>query len=110
MKEGYVRKFGREKPRDIDPTRIAYDTILRISKVPRRLELLDTSHQGEIRMESKDLQGWGLPRADITAATFSRSKATGERAYLLSSHTSPNGTARAVDPPGNWHVIMSDTQ
>ncbi len=110
MKEGYVRKFGREKQLDIDPTRAACGTILRISNVPRQLELLHISHHGEIRMESKGLQGWGLPRADITAESFSRSKATDETAYLLSSHTSANGTARAEGLPGTWHVIMSDTQ
>ena len=48
MNEGHVRKFGREKPLDIDPTRVACGTILRISNVPRQLELLDISHQGEM--------------------------------------------------------------
>ena len=110
MNEVHVRKFVREKPLDIEQTRAAWGTIMRISNVPRRLELFDISHQGEIRVESKGLQGWGPPRADITAASFSRSKATGERAYLLSSHTTANGTARAEVPPGTWLVIMSDTQ
>ena len=36
--------------------------------------------------------------------------AAGERAYLLSSHTGANGTARAEGPPGAWHVILSETQ
>ena len=59
MNEGHVRKFGREKPLDIDPTRVACGTILRISNVPHQLEMLNISHQGEIRVESKGLQGWG---------------------------------------------------
>ena len=48
MNVGHVRIFGREKPLDIDPTRAAFGTILRISNVPRQLELLDISHQGEM--------------------------------------------------------------
>ena len=110
MNEGHVRKFGREKPLDIDPTRVACGTILRISNVPHQLEMLNISHQGEIRVESKGLQGWGPPRADITAASFSPSKETGERAYLRLSHTSANGTDRAKGAPSTWHVKISDTQ
>ena len=95
---------------NIDATRAACGTILRLSNVPRQPELLDISHQGEIGMESKGLQGGGPPCADSTTASFSRSKAAGERAYLLSSHTTANGTAGAVGPLRTRHVIMSDTQ
>ena len=56
MDVGHVRIFGREKPLDIDPTRAACGMILRISNVPRQLELLDISHQGEICVERQGLQ------------------------------------------------------
>ena len=61
-------------------------------------------------MESKGLQGRVPTYADITTANLSRGKATGERAYMHSSHTTAEGTARAEGPPSTWHVIMSDTQ
>ena len=57
MNEVYGRKLGREKLLNIDATRAACGTILRISNVPRQPELLYIPHQGEIRMESKGLQG-----------------------------------------------------
>ena len=52
---GHVRIFGTEKPLEIDPTRAAGGTILRISNVPRQLELLDIPHQGEVCVESQGL-------------------------------------------------------
>ena len=52
---GHVRIFGREKLLDIAPIRAAGGTILRISNVPRQLELLHISHQGEICVESQGL-------------------------------------------------------
>ena len=110
MKECYCSKFGREQLLNIAPTRAACGTILRISNVPRQRELLDITHQGEICIESMGFQGGRSLCADITTASLSRYKAAGERAYLLSSHTSVNGAARAEGPPGTCHVIMSDTQ
>ena len=55
MNEGYGRKVGREKLRNIDATRAVCGTILRISNAPRKPELFNISHQGEIGMESKGL-------------------------------------------------------
>ena len=55
MNEGHVRKSGREKLLDIDPTRAACGTILRISNVPRQLESFDIPHQGKVGVESQGL-------------------------------------------------------
>ena len=56
MNEGYGRKFGREKLHNINATRAACGTILRISNDPRQPEFFDISQQGEIGMESKGFQ------------------------------------------------------
>ena len=55
MDVGHVRIFGCEKPVDIEPTRAAGGTILRISNVPRQLESLDIPLQGKVGVESQGL-------------------------------------------------------
>ena len=90
----------------MNPTLIVGSTELAGSNVPRQLESLYIKHQRVVGIESEVAQRRRLTLAE----SLNRRQAAGERAILRSSQTHGSGTARSEEPPGTWHLILSQTQ
>ena len=102
--------FGRDELRNINTARAACRTIQRVRNVPRQPETLHIAHQSKLGVEKLGLQGCGTPCADVTAASFSRCQAAGERANLGTSRSIADTIARAEGPPDTRNAVMSYTQ